>query len=149
MTEYIDKAQAAAEITLAYQDGRIGCPEDILGVLDLLPSAGADIAKQRERLKAYEDTGLAPEEVAVLKARQAMSGADQDDEDTVMYAMVKDGNGDRGDVYWTVRGSTESLLVSLAVLISDVAGRMGCDVVSLCRALADHLPTFLSGRGHE
>lgn len=45
MTEYIDKAQAAAEITLAYLDGRIGSLEDILGVLDLLPVAEAEAVR--------------------------------------------------------------------------------------------------------
>lgn len=46
MTEYIDKAQAAAETTRAYRDGRIGSLEDILGVLDLLPVA--EVGRRKE-----------------------------------------------------------------------------------------------------
>lgn len=131
-------------------------PESPDGLRALLHTAGWAFAELRERLKLYEDTGLAPEEVAALKAVQAGAGArdeakgglDQDSDDAVLYAVVKDGS-EAVVVSADMHGSVDSALVGLAVLISDVAQRMGRDFVPLCIALAANPPAWLAGRDHE
>ncbi len=141
--------ELTADLLAHDQDG----PYSILAIIH---TAGWAFAKLREKLKLYEDTGLTPEEVAALKVGQAGAGArdeakgeaDQDSEDAVLYAVVKDGS-EAVNVSADVHGSVDSALVGLTVLISDVAQLMGSDFVALCIALAANPPAWLAGRDHQ
>ncbi len=108
MTEYIDRSTARAEITLAYEDGRIGALEDVLGVLDLIPAA---------------EVGQA-----------GAGGANQDGKTATLHVACRDGEDGVGG---TVRmhGPEDLILGGLIMMAAEVARELGCEYAELCHGL--------------
>lgn len=91
-------------------------PEELEGLLAIIHTAGWAFAELRERLKAYEDTGLTPEEIIAAKA-----SLDQEDHCPVCGAKVEYG----GDQEIVDNGA----LVSFSCPRCGAHGKAGYDLV--------------------
>lgn len=109
------------ELALPLNDSDLDClmadmvadgPEEPEGLLAIIHTAGWAFAELRERLKAYEDTGLTPEDVSALEAERDAAVAD-------LESLMKCSDGFEACLLCKKKKICKEMLDKTAVLGSD------------------------------